>query len=320
MNMNTNSKNTRTDYWRTYHDEKTLHRADTLRKTVHIESTGVRLHIDVYEQADKSAPVFLFNHGGGGYSRLFIPIALALYDLGYTVVLPDQRGQGLSGGKRGDYTLMQLVHNIVDAACWAREHYTGHIFMGGGSFGGGLTYYAAVAGAPVEAMVLHNLYDYGNIVDGLALSRLARLAQIPGVSRLTRLLMSGLKAVLPSLQVPYGWLGAFETMVDERAVGFYTQWKADPVPVRRIAVRFLHSTMSTPPTIAFEHNTVPALVINPARDQMVSPAVTRRNYERLGGPKQYFEMDYGHWAMGKQFVDEWAGVVHRFLRQYVRVS
>lgn len=306
------------DYWQIYHAQDLLRRADTLRSTDSILSTSVRLNIDIYPQTDKDAPAFLFNHGGGGYSRLFIPIALGLYDLGYTVVLPDQRGQGLSDGDRGDYTVTQLTQNIVDAARWARGQFKGNLFMGGASVGGGLTYYAAASGAPVDAMILHNLFDFGNTSDGLALSRTAALSAIPGVAPLTRLSVGLIKTLAPSLKLPYHWFGVFEKMVDERAVGFYDQWKDDPYPTRSVSIRFLDSTLTTPPAIPLEQNTIPALVINQTRDRMVSPSVTKRNYERLGGDKQYIEIDYGHWAIGDTFVNEWVTLVDRFLRRYIR--
>ncbi|MCU0500043.1 MAG: lysophospholipase [Anaerolineae bacterium] len=304
-----------TDYWRIYHDQNTLAWGDTHCRTHTLLSTGVRLHLDLYEQADRSAPVMIFNHGGGGYSRLFIPIAHALYERGYTVILPDQRGQGLSEGDRGDFTIGQHVENIVDVAQWARKTYDGPLYMGGGSLGGGLTYYAAAAGAPVDALILHNLYDFGPGGDGLALSRLAPLSQIPGFAALSRIMSTIAARLLPGLKIPYRWLGVFERMVDERAVGFYEQWRADPYPIQAVSLRYLHSLMTTPPAIPFERNRLRVLVINQKRDRMVRPEVTRRNYERLGGDKHYVEIDYGHWAMGAAFVSEWTAIVDGFLRR-----
>jgi hypothetical protein len=109
-------------------------------------------------------------------------------------------------------------------------------------------------------------------------------------------------------------------MVDPRAAGFYALWRADPVPVRRVSLRFMASTLNTPAAFPIEANRLPALVINPIRDQMVDPAVTLTNYLRLGGPKAYAPIDYGHWAMGEEFVQEWADLVDRFLRLPIRSS
>lgn len=272
-----------TDYWRRYHDAQTLARFDTLHTETSLPSTGVRLHIDLYEQSNPAAPVVIINHGGGGYSRIFLPVALALYDRGYTVVVPDQRGQGLSDGDRGDFTVGQLVQNIVDVCQWARARYCGPLFLLGGSIGGGLVYQAAAAGAPVEAMVCHNLYDFGSIHDTLAMSRFAPLRHVPGLPWLSGLLIRGLAAVAPGLRIPFRALGRFRDMVDGRDTAFYPIWAADPLPVKAVTLRYMRSTFTTPPAVPFEKNIVPVLVVNPTRDRMVSPAVTEQNYKRLGG-------------------------------------
>ncbi len=305
------------DYWRVYHSEKALERADDLLKTYKISSTGVGLHIDAYEQTQKDAPVIVFNHGGGGYSRLFVPLALELYDAGYTVVLPDQRGQGLSEGTRGDFTLPQLVQNIVDATEWARNHYAGKLFMAGASQGGALTYYAVAAGAPVEAMICHNLYDFGNPKNIMAAARFSALRHIPGFPAIFKSILSIGGALLPQLHLNVNLLSRFDKMVDERAVGFLDKYMKDPYPVRAFNLRYLASTFTTPPAIPFARNSKPVLVINQSRDQMVSPQATRVNYERLGGDKQYVEIDYGHWAMGGGFEQEWVAITDKFLKQFV---
>ncbi len=301
-------------YWEQYFDAETVAQAEALRQEVCITSTGVQIHMDVYEQLDRNAPVLIFNHGGGGYSRFFVPLALALHERGYTVIAPDQRGQGYSEGDRADFTIGELVQNIVDVTHWARARYTGNIFMGGASVGGGLTYKAAAAGAPVDAIICHNLYNFGDPHDALAVSRFAPLRHIPGVPYLNGQMMRLGAALLPGLRIPFAWLGVFEHMVDERDLQFYPLWLRDTLPIRRVSLRYMASTFTTPPAIPYEQNQLPVLVINQTRDRMVSPAVTKRNYDELGGPKAYIEIDYGHWATGPQFVSEYVEILDGYLR------
>lgn len=311
--------NSSNDYWRIYHDADSLKRADALRRSIELPSTGVRLNVDIYARPEADAPVFIFNHGGGGYSRLFIPQALALHDRGYTVVLPDQRGQGLSEGDRGDFTIDQLVQNVVDVIQWARRTCAGPIFVCGASAGSGLAY-SASAQAPVNALILHNLYQFASPADSLVVSRLAPLVNVPGIPALMGAFTRLGAMLMPRLRVPFRLLGIFERMVDERAVDFFDQWKQDPLPIKAVTLRYMASTMTTPPAIPFSVNRTPALVINPIRDRMVDPEITRRNAEKLGGPKQMVDIDYGHWAMGPEFVALWVAHVDRFLSPLWRQS
>lgn len=304
------------DYWRVYHSPGVLERADTLRKTYSVRSTGVRLHVDAYEQKNTDAPVFIFNHGAGGYSRMFLPIALAMYDRGYTVIIPDQRGQGLSEGNRRDFRLTQFIQNIVDVTKWAKARYAGKLFLAGGSLGGALTYKAAAAGAPVRAIVCHNLYDFGDPKQTLALSSFAPAAKVPGLAQLFSLVTRSFAALMPWLPLPYRALAHFDRMVDERVEGFYDKYKRDPYPIKWITLGYLASMFRTPPAIPLERNTIPVLVINQTRDKMTDPAITRRNYERLGGPKEYAEIDYGHWSIGGTFEQEWTSLVDDFLKRH----
>ena len=302
-------------YWKIYLDADVIARCEAVRRDAIVESTGVTLQVDLYEQTDPKAPVLIVNHGGGGYSRLFVEPALALYRRGYTIVAPNQRGQGYSAGDRGDFTIGEFVENIVDVTNWARLRYSGQLYLLGGSLGSGLVYNAATAGAPVDALICHNLYDFGRIGDSLALSRFAALGRVPGFSAMMAALLKGLSAVMPGQRVPFGALGNFEAMVDDRDQRFFALWRDDPLPIRAVTLRYLRSTFTTPARVPFERNLLPILVINPTRDRMVSPAVTRRNFLRLGGPVTYAEIDYGHWATGAAFVEEYVALVDGFLRR-----
>lgn len=305
---------TKQTYWHAYFDADIVDRANAVRTAYQVASTGVMLHVDAYEQSRPDAPVFIFNHGGGGYSRLFTPLALALFDRGYTVLLPDQIGQGLSGGAWRDLSIAAFVQNLVDVAAWARRRFDGPLFMGGGSLGGGLTYHAAAAGAPVDGIVCHNLYEFGNYEDALAVSRFAWATAVPGLPTVVAWGVKALATLLPNLPIPYRLLGRFDRMVDRRAPDFFARWQADPAPLRRVTLRYLATIFTTKAAVPYAKNIIPILVINPTRDEMVAPAVTRRNFDRLAGPKSYAELDYGHWALGAPFVKEWVELVDAWRR------
>ena len=296
-------------YWQTYFDSKMVSRAEAKRTTHQVASTGVQLHLDAFEQPELRAPVIIFNHGAGGYSRLFTPLALELNTRGYTVLLPDQMGQGLSGGTWRDLSIAVFVQNLMDVANWARERFAGPLFMAGGSLGSGLTYHAAAAGAPVNGIICHNLYEFGRASDALAFSRFAWATTVPGLPGFFARVIQLVGTLLPGLPLPYRLLGRFDRMVDRREREFYAKWQADPVPLRWVTLGYLHSMFSTKTAVPYEQNNLPILVINPTRDEMVNPAITRHNYERLAGPKTYAELAYGHWALSQAFVADWVDLV-----------
>jgi alpha-beta hydrolase superfamily lysophospholipase len=305
------------DYWRIYYDGTVAERSDSMREEQVIRSTGVDIHIDVYPGPHPHAPVVIFNHGAAGYCRLFVPLALLLHDRGYTVVLPDQRGQGLSGGRRGDYTISECVRNILDATHWAGERFGSPLFMAGGSVGGALTYYAAAAGAPVSAAACLNLFDFGNGTDGIQLSRFAFLGRSVILVRALRALMTLLKP-LYGLRIPFRWIAAFDRLMDERDGEFQARWNTDPVPPRLVSLRSLASTMGTSPAVSFEGNTIPVLVINQGLDRMVDKEVTRRNYTRLGGNKHYLEVPFGHWSSRPEFWETIVNACDGWFREHPR--
>jgi alpha-beta hydrolase superfamily lysophospholipase len=292
----------KTDYWRIYYDGKVAERSDKIREENKIQSTGVDIHVDVYANPNSNAPVIIFNHGAAGYCRLFVPLALSFYERGYSVVLPDQIGQGLSGGRRGDYTISECVQNIVDVAHWAKNRFRTPLFMAGGSVGGALTYYAAVSGAPANAIACLNLFDFGNGIDGLKVSCLAFLARYTAIVKTLKTVMALLKPVY-GLRIPFSWLGAFDKLMDERDGVFQSRWDADPVPPRLVSLRSLASNMDTSPAVPFEKNQMPVLVINQSLDKMVDANVTRQNYKRLTGTNRYLEVPFGHWSSQPEFWD-----------------
>jgi pimeloyl-ACP methyl ester carboxylesterase len=294
------------NYWQTYYNPNTVQRSNELRQTFSLLSTQVQIHLDVYERPEKNAPVVVFNHGAAGYCRLFVEVALMFYDLGYTVVLPDQRGQGYSGGTRGDYTISEVTQNVVDVLKWAKSRYNSPTFVAGGSVGGALTYYGVAAsagtgtGTDVKAVACLNLFDFGNGYDGTAISRFVFLNRYPVIAQMVYNL-TRLGQFAGRVRLPFKWFGVFEKLMDDRDSEFQEKWDADPIPPRYTSLRSLSSNVSTPPAIPFERNNIPILVINQKYDKMVDPAVTYRNYERLGGEKRYIEVPFGHWSSQTTF-------------------
>jgi alpha-beta hydrolase superfamily lysophospholipase len=303
------------DHWRNYYPPELVQRADQVRQSYSIVSTGVPLHIDAYIQPAGKAPVAVLYHGGGSYGRMATGIAMALYDRGYTVVVGDRRGQGLSGGQRGMTTWSQDVQNAVDIARWAKEQFKQPLFLIGGSLGGPMSYYAAAAGAPAEAIACLNLYDWS--------PGSPDVAEIFGTTAAAAARSAGaLVGALGWLRLPWKKLAteAWANILDERDVQGKLMWSQDTLVLSYVTIAFVHALTSTAPAVPFEHNQVPVLVINQARDRMTAPAITQRNYERLGGPKAYAEVDYGHYAFLEGFSQDIGTAADDWFRKHLPKS
>jgi pimeloyl-ACP methyl ester carboxylesterase len=301
------------NYWRACFPQELLAWADGHLRTCAIASDGIQLHLDMYPQPDPRAPVIIFNHGTLGYGRLFLEMARVYYRLGYSLVLPDQRGNGFSGGARGDYTISQAVRNIRDTTRWTRGRFAGPLFMAGGSLGGALTYYAASAETrqtPINAISCLNLFDFGD------LPTLRTMSASPHAVDL----LPWLRVLIPLfgwVRLPYYWFHRCENMVDGSEAEQQERWRADPMLPHHISLRYLISLGSTPPEVPLEQNTVPALVLNQMADTIIPPQATRHNYERLGGPKRYVPLwGFNHWSFGSAF---WSRIIyetHHWFREH----
>jgi alpha-beta hydrolase superfamily lysophospholipase len=303
------------EHWRNYYSPELVQCADRVRQSTSIVSTGVSLHIDVYRQPDSSAPVIVFYHGGGSYGRMLTGAIMALYERGYTVVAGDRRGQGFSEGQRGMTTWTQEVQNAIDIARWAKTQFNRPQFLVGGSLGGPLIYYAVSAGAPAEAIASLNLYDWSPDSPDVH--------DIFGPIAEMAVRSSGpLLGLIGWLRLPWQKIAveAWKNILDERDAQRKPLWDRDTLTLQFVPVAFLHALTATPPAVRFEDNQFPVLVVNQRYDKMTPPEITRRNYERLGGPKAYAEIDYGHYTFADAFSQDLAEAADGWFRQHMPVG
>jgi pimeloyl-ACP methyl ester carboxylesterase len=279
------------------------------------------LYADIYQRPEPQAPILIWNHGAGGYSGLFVTLALAFYDRGYTVVVADLQGHGRTGvgDAKGDFTINGMAQNIADVIAWATQQFRGAIFTGGSSIGSAITFNALGLGAQVEAAATTQFYAFDDMRTAFLVSKFAPLANIPGLAKISQWCTAQLAKFFPRIRLPYLLLAHWDGMLDQRdrKGGFVELWKADPYSPRTITLKAFSSLLHAPSNIALSANRTPWLVVNTLRDQMISPKVTSDTYARLGGPKHYLEMDWGHYSLLPEFINTFAAQADAWFRQHL---
>jgi alpha-beta hydrolase superfamily lysophospholipase len=298
------------EYWRLSYPPEYIAWVEQHLTTYHIPAGEVGVHLDVYAQRDRTAPTVILVHGLMTYGRLFVQIARALYERGYTVICTDMVGNGFSGGVRGDCTVSAATDSVVHSAVWARGRFDGPLYLLGISLGGAVVYAAAAAGAPVSAISCLDLFMFD---DRAALKRLVVQPQ----------LLNWLP-VLRALAVPFGWvrvptsmLNTLDHVVAPEEAATAQAWMFDPLLTHQLTLRTLVSAAYTHPRIPPERNTIPTLVLNQECDAVLDPEVTRMAYARLAGPKHYVEFASSpHWSFTDVFQERIAAESDAWFRRY----
>jgi pimeloyl-ACP methyl ester carboxylesterase len=298
------------NYWQKYFSKQDIDWCLSNVREEKIHSTKVKIHLDIYE-ANKPKAYLIFGHGGGGYSRIFIPLARELQKHNITVIFPNYIGQGFSEGDRSDLDIPEFVQNMTDTITWSFKTYGGNIplFVSGGSQGSSVAYMAGSVDNRVKSLILHNFYDYADKSDILALTRFAFLSKNKLTTKISAWFSKTAGTLFPNLKISYQILAKFNNMVDEPE--FYQLWKNDPVPIQKINLAYFAHSINTEPKIKIEDNKIPTLVINPIKDKMVDPAITKRNYDRLNCKKEYVEIPFGHWSTNPEFYKLWCKKLQR---------
>ena len=118
--------------------------------------------------------------GSAGYAPLFL-------DEGYSVLLPDSRGHGSSGGELVTYGLLEKS-DVLAWAHWLRQHDCNALYALGESLGGSVLIQAAALGTDFRAIVAESAFAD---LPAIAEFRVRQMFRLPPL----------LQSVIPSLLV-----------------------------------------------------------------------------------------------------------------------
>ncbi len=274
-----------------------------------VESDGLRLHLDLL-LSDPADPALVVVPETTAHALLYWEFMQKMRMMGLNVIGLDPRGHGRSQGRRGSYTMDELVRDTLAAVEYARGRFGGRVAVAGSSQGGIAAFCAAAKDDRLKAAVCHNVAVL-NEPGALEISRW------PLFSRMMGPFLPMAAAITPELRVPintYLDLKVEQTRFGMNALEFIKQ---DPLAVLAIATRALASLSTAPPPKPIEEITVPVMVIQGELDNLFSVDYCMGIFDRLTCEKEFLMVDGASHLVMTNDVDEIAPEVAAWLNKHM---
>jgi len=255
-----------------------------------IQSGDITLYAPVFP-AGEGKPTVVFIPGTSVYALCYAELLYGLFQAGFNVVGFDPRGQGRSGGFRGDYTVMEHVADAKAAAAYARERFRGKVFVMGSSQGGIEAFYLAATEDPgVEGVICHNMADLAD-PDSARLSRFGDGVKAGrGISmKASRAMMQLVRMqakLFPTARVP---IATYLDLKSEPMRVFGDAWtfiKQDPLALTAITLRAMASLADAPLPRPVEEIETPVLVLHSSGDHIFPQDYIMKLYQRMRCDKE----------------------------------
>ncbi len=237
-------------------------------------------------KSDPGDPVMVFVPGTSVYALLYVEFMYKLSRRGFNVVGFDPRGHGMSSGKRGVYTLGQLVEDARAVIAHAATSYNPNVAVSGSSQGGMVAFYCAAAEPRLKAAVCHNVIAPDEPDN-------ERMTRWPALFR-PLLALSRVSPVQAALRTPLGSLmtpvRAYLNLKEEPCRIFPDVMrflKEDPLVVNAVSLSALASLGTTPLAVRVEEIKTPVMVVHSGKDNIFPEDYVRRVYDRLNCEKEF---------------------------------
>jgi pimeloyl-ACP methyl ester carboxylesterase len=277
------------NYWKNYLlkiDAGVIER--NLKRTT-CKSRGLNLSLKYFEK-DRNASNILLIGGTGGYSLFGVEMMYEMHMRNYNVFGIDFQGHGDSEGKRGDFTIGELVENCSDAAKYIFTNFNDRIGAIGPSIGGFITFYLGLAHGPVKSISCQNP---AILTEKKFQGEVTKKAK--GILPLAKLVAT----LFPKLKIPVTLYVDFKGFPEtEREKEIFEKNEKDPDTVKWYTLRAAMSQILTPPPNPIGEMRIPTMFLVPTRDKLMSVSYVRDLYDRLPPIKKKFvEVNGGHWWM-----------------------
>jgi pimeloyl-ACP methyl ester carboxylesterase len=273
------------NYWKNYLCETDAAEIERNLKQTTFKSGDLSLSLKYFEKS-KAAPNILWVVGTGCYSLYLAELGYHMYLRGFNTFGIDFQGHGDSEGKRGDFTLSELVGNCIDAVAHISNIYNHRIGAVGVSMGGFITFYLGLSHSAVKSIACLNP---GIVTEEAFRDEVTRLRKAPPLAGMVARLF-------PRMTIPTGRCVDFMGLAGAEEKSHVETYLNDPSVVRCYTLRAVMSLISTPPPSPLAKLSVPAMFLAPVRDALMSVSYVRSVYDRLPDIKKRFvEVDGSHY-------------------------
>ncbi len=236
-----------------------------------IDSTGQRIHLDIFNNTGEKKTIVFFP-GTGAVSEFYATFLEAIAYKGFNIIGIDPLGHGHSSGKRGDFTMEQLLTNLRDTISYAKKKFSGKTGIMGSSQGGIVVYYAALEGIEVDAVVAHNA--------ALVYKEFLNIVRNPGLNKRMLPLIDYLKNHFPYIKIPtmsyLNWKKVFNNPK------MLKMFKDDKLFTSSYTVRAIASLKDYVPDIK-DMPMPPTMIITGTNDEIIPKEVSERAFYALRG-------------------------------------
>lgn len=267
------------DYWFKYVLKSKPHEIKEKITEDYILSRGLNLHLDIYEQ-EQEVPTIIFIHGTSVYSRFYADFLYKLWLEGLRIIALDLQGHGRSEGRRGDFTIKQLVENIYNTASYVFNKYKSKIGIMGSSLGGILSLYATANDSRINSCICHNAAIFNEmahkkIVKGNLKVKLLK----PFIPFFAKLMPNKKFSVWTYLD-----LNKLISLEDLKEMGNYLL--NDNLLADKYTLRSVRTQMIAPLAKPIEEISTPIMIINGDNDYLFSVEYMTEIFERITSKKK----------------------------------
>lgn len=239
---------------------------------------GLKINIDIHFHS-KDSPTIVFVPGTSVYGLCFAGLLHLIGKEGYNIVSLDPRGHGRSEGKRGDYTIEELMLDVRTTVNYAKKIFNEKVSIFGNSQGGIVSFYLAAEDLAIDSVICQNFAD-------LTWEETYKIARFPLFAKMSKPFISGIGKMFPQLTVStlaYLDLKKIRLKYFGNLHNFISE---DPFTTSRISMRAARSLIKAKMKKPVEDITIPIFVFQGDADRVFPVEYTQSLFNRIRGKKK----------------------------------